>query len=257
MTETQVKPIIVIIPGAFHKPSHYNDVMNPLRSLGHTVLSIPLVVCGDVDVSADATPYDDSKALHAHLLPLLDAGNEAVIVAHSYGSIVATIAIQGQTKAERATRNLTGGIIGAVWIAGFAFPARGRNLQGGEEETPLRKHRILRDGLVLLTEGAKPEFYNDLPPEKADAAFASLCKMQSHKSMNTFPQSIQSEVTVPKLYLLCEKDQTVPPSLQEAMAKVGRFDKLVRLDSGHSPFLSIPGEVVKAIVGFCAEIHAT
>ncbi|KAK0724368.1 Alpha/Beta hydrolase protein [Lasiosphaeris hirsuta] len=251
---TQVKPIIVVIPGAFHRPSHYADVIQPLQSLGYTVLSVPLVAAGDTDVSPSATPADDAKAIHAQLLPLLDAGNEAVIFAHSYGSMVATVCIQGQTKAERSARNLAGGVVGAIWAAAFAFPVRGRNVQGGEGEMPLREHRILKDGLISLTEGAKPQFYNDLPAETADVAFASLCKFQSKKSMNTFPQFLESEITVPKLYLLCERDQTMPPAFQESMVKVGKFDKVVRLESGHSPFLSIPGEVVEAIATFCGEV---
>ncbi|KAK3353294.1 Alpha/Beta hydrolase protein [Lasiosphaeria hispida] len=248
------KPIIVIIPGAFHRPSHYSDVIHPLESLGYTVLSVPLVVCGDTNISRDATPSDDAKALHAQLLPLLDAGNEAVIVAHSYGSMVATASIQGQTKAERAARNLAGGVVGAIWVAGFAFPAKGRNVQGGEGEMALREHRILKDGLVSLTEGVKSQFYSDLAPDAADAVFGSLCKFQSHKSMNTFPQFIESEITVPKMYLLCERDQTLLPAFQEAMVQVGKFDKVVRLESGHSPFLSVPGKVVETIVGFCGEV---
>lgn len=49
-------------------------------------------------MSPDATPTDDVKALHAQLLSLLDAGHEAIIVAHSYDSMAATASIQGQKK---------------------------------------------------------------------------------------------------------------------------------------------------------------
>lgn len=256
---THTKPIIVIIPGAYHRPSHYSNIIGRLESLGYTVLSVPLVACGDADVPPDASPADDAAALHAQLLPLLDAGREAVLVGHSYGSTVATASIRGQTKAERAARGLPGGVVGAVWVAGFAFPAPGRNLEGGEAEPPLRAHRVLSgDGLfVSVTEGAKAQFYGDLPPAVADAAFAALCKFQARKSMSVFPQFIESEITVPKMYLLCEKDQTVLPALQEKMARVGKFDKVVRLDSGHAPFLSVPGEMVEAIVGFCEEISGS
>lgn len=97
-------------------------------------------------------------------------------------------------------------------------------------------------------------FYSDLPAEKADAAFASLCKFHSHKSLSTAPTFLESDITVPKLYLLCEKDQTLAPAFQEAMVQVGKFDRVIRLDSGHSPFLSIPEEVVEAIVSFSGEV---
>jgi len=144
MTPQTPKSIIVIIPGAFHRPSHYADIINPLQSRGYTVLSVPLVVCGDTNVSRDSTPLDDVQAIHAQLLPLLDAGNEAIIVSHSYGSMVATACIQGQTTTERVARNLAGGVVGAIWVAGFAFPVRGKNIQGGEGDLPLMEGRIAK-----------------------------------------------------------------------------------------------------------------
>ena len=104
---------------------------------------------------------------------------------------------------------------------------------------------------MSLTEDAKPLFYSDLSPEAADAAFASLCKFQSRKSLNTFPQFIESEITVPKTYLQCELDKTVPPEFQQVMIQVGGFGNVVKLESGHSPFLSVPNKVVEAIVQVC------
>ena len=274
------KPIIVIIPGAFHRPSHYAPIIQPLQSLGYRVLSIPLVVSGDseADLSPTSTPADDAAALQSHLLPLLDAGpppNQAVLVAHSYGSNVATACIRNQSVPERAARNLRGGIIGVIWIAGFAFPARGKNILGGDErDLPLREHRVLHgSGLVSLTEGAKCQFYNDLMDQSssspgdddggggsgsgnaiADEAFASLCRFQSYRSMNTLPEFIESEIDdkkVRKMYVLCERDRTVLPAVQERMARVGGFGEVVRLDSGHAPFLSVPLEVVRVVDGFC------
>ncbi|KAK4449679.1 Alpha/beta hydrolase fold-1 [Podospora aff. communis PSN243] len=248
------KPIIVVIPGAFHKPSHHAGIITPLQYQGYPVLCVSLAVCGDADVSPEATPADDVRALHAQLLPLLDAGHEAVIVAHSYGSMVATASIHGQTKAERSSRELAGGVVGAIWMAGFAFPVRGRNIAGAEEEAKPMPYHVLKDGLISLTEDAKPLFYSDVPTKVADTAWASLCKFQSFKSLNTFPQFLESEITVPKLYVLNERDQAVPFEFQEAMAQVGKFDKVVRLDSGHSPFLSVPEKVVEAIIKFSVEV---
>ena len=143
-TMTAAKPLIVIIPGGFHRPTHYSNIITPLRSQGYSVLSVPLVVCGDTNISPDANPTDDVKALHEQLLPLLDAGNEVIIVAHSYGSMVATACIQNQTKRERGSRGLAGGIVGAIWIAAFAFPVRGKNISGCEEEMGPLPYQVLK-----------------------------------------------------------------------------------------------------------------
>jgi alpha-beta hydrolase superfamily lysophospholipase len=138
------KPVIVIIPGGFHRPSHYDLLSSPLRDQGYTVLSIALVVCGDADVDPEATAADDVQKIHEQLLPLLDGGREAVVVAHSYGSLPATACIRGQTMEDRASRGLRGGIVGALWIAGFSFPARGKNITGGDEEAPPMAYQTLK-----------------------------------------------------------------------------------------------------------------
>ncbi|KAK4449778.1 Alpha/Beta hydrolase protein [Podospora aff. communis PSN243] len=249
------KPIIVIIPGAFHRPTHYDDVITSLRALDFTVLSIPLAVCGDADIFPLSTPADDVAALHTQLLPLLDAGHTAILVSHSYGSNVATLSLQSQSAPARARRNLPGGITGLISIAGFAFPERGKNLVGGDGDLPLRVNRLLKDGLVSVTEGAIGEFYSDVEPEKADKAFSGLCKYQSWRSMNTPPQFVEREIEVPKMYVVCERDKTVLPNVQESMVKTGEFERVVRLESGHSPFLSMPQRVVEVILGFVGEIE--
>src|ERR1700761_8117961 len=96
------KPVIVLVPGAFHRPSAWTAVAESLREEGFTVLTPPLTTCGDLSsktsdspdwkeiASKDATDY--AKLIHEVLVPLLDEGHEAVIVGHSFGSVAATLA---------------------------------------------------------------------------------------------------------------------------------------------------------------------
>lgn len=103
------KPVIVCVSGAVHAPSSWDAVAEPLRQRGFLVLAPPLATCGPPDAAAalvGKTAADDVALIHATLLPLLDAGHEAVIVAHSYGSVPATYAVEGQTVAERRARVL-------------------------------------------------------------------------------------------------------------------------------------------------------
>ena len=138
------KPIIVIVPGAFHRPSHYSLIIDPLVAQGFTVLALDLAVCGDEGVSPNATHFDDIKKIHELLLPKLDEGAEAIIMSHSYGSVPATGSVEGQTKEERAARGLKGGIVGTITISGVAFPVRGKNLFGGDEEWPPMPYHVLK-----------------------------------------------------------------------------------------------------------------
>lgn len=252
------KPVIVLIPGAFHRPSVWNGVVERLRSQGFTALTPPLAVCGDLTASsadakewkdlADKGPVDDAKLIHDQLLPLLDEGKEAIVVSHSYGSVPACVAIEGQTTLDRAAKGLKGGIRAVINIAGFASPVRGKSLMGTDDEPPLMPYHVLEEGVLHLQDDAKPLWYSDLSPEARDAAWNDLHMTQSRKAFLLFPQFIESDIKVPKTYVFTENDEAVSPAYQEMFITTGAYDNVVRVPSGHTPALSMPDKVVEIIV---------
>ena len=77
------------------------------------------------------------RCIHTALLPLLDAGREAVLVCHSHGGVAGSAAVEDQTLADRAARGLLGGVKAVVYISSFAFPEKGMSIMrfiGGEEK---------------------------------------------------------------------------------------------------------------------------
>lgn len=135
------KPIIVIVPGAYHRPVHYRKIAEPLSSQGYEVLSFDLAVCGE-SVDPNLSFSDDAAVIKEHLLPLLDEGKKAVVVSHSYGSLPVSALIDGQTVAERADKGLKGGISAVINIAGFAFPVPGKSIMGNEQNPPPPPYHI-------------------------------------------------------------------------------------------------------------------
>lgn len=135
--------MIVIIPGAFHKPAHYRKISEPLQYDGYEVMAVSHTVCGD-NVDPEKTFFDDAAEIRKKLIPLFDQGRHAVIVSHSYGSLPATATVEGQTATERAERGLVGGITGVVSIAGFAFPARGKSIMGDDQIVPPPPYHIVQ-----------------------------------------------------------------------------------------------------------------
>ncbi|CAH0000541.1 unnamed protein product, partial [Clonostachys byssicola] len=244
------KPIIVLVPGAFHRPSSWNALAEGLRKRGYTVLTPPLAVCGeatDARQLVGTTALDDVRIIHNNILPFLDNGRECVVVSHSYGSLPATLAVEGQTIEERAAKGLSGGIKAMVTIAGFSYPVRGKSIMGDDSEPPIMPYHVLEEDILYLQEPAKPIFYSDLSQEGQDAAWENLSKAQSHASFCHFPQFITSDILITKTYILCEEDKAVDPLHQEAFAKIGQYHQVVRLQSGHSPFLSMPERVLEVI----------
>jgi alpha-beta hydrolase superfamily lysophospholipase len=135
------KPVLVIVPGAYHRPFHYRKIIDPLRAQGYEVLSFDLAVCGE-DVDPELSFFDDAASIKEHLLPLLDEGKKAVIISHSYGSLPVTALVDGQTVAERAEKGFKGGIAAVINIAGFVFPIRGKSIFGNEQNPPPPPYQI-------------------------------------------------------------------------------------------------------------------
>jgi pimeloyl-ACP methyl ester carboxylesterase len=266
--------VIVLVPGAFHRPACWNTVAQSLRAAGCTVITPSLAVCADLSSEtpespgwkdlANKGPVDDAEAIREALTPFLNEGQEVVMVSHSYGSLPATLAVEGQTVAERAAKDLKGGIKAVVVIAGFAYGVRGKSIMGDESEPPLMPYHILevrvskrlqvsrlilwQNGIIHLQESAKALWYSDLTAEQQDTAWADLFKQQSRKSFLHFPQFIAADIKVPKTYVFTEQDQAVVPAFQEMSIQAGQFDNVVRLPSGHTPLLSMPDEVAKIIL---------
>lgn len=135
------KPIIVIVPGSYHRPVHYRKVADPLRAHGYEVLSFDLAACGE-DVDPELSFFDDAAVIRGHLLPLLDQGKKAVVMSHSYGSLPVTALVDGLTVAERSEKGLEGGIAAVISIAGFVFPARGKSIFGNDQNPPPPDYQI-------------------------------------------------------------------------------------------------------------------
>ncbi|KAF5566753.1 hypothetical protein FPHYL_3695 [Fusarium phyllophilum] len=250
-----IKPVIVIVPGGFCSPEVYQPVADILEQDGFTVIIPRLTVTKNL-TSKDPTSQefqllankgllDDVEEIHGRLAPEFDKGSEVVIFGHSYGSLPALLAIEGHTIAERKAKGLSGGIKGYVAVAGFAYAQRGKNARGDTQPAPPMPYFEHEDGVFHMTEAAKPLFFNDLSPEKQDEAWKLVLGTQSQKSLGHVSEFINSDVTIPKTYILCEKDQTVPPELQEMLTQAGGFETVEKLSSGHFPFVSIPEETAK------------
>lgn len=131
-------PVIVIVHGAFHPPVFYQPLVAALKAAPHnyTVLAPALPSTGSDDSVAGKTYVDDVRRIHADLLPLLDAGRQAVLVCHSQGGIAGSAAAENQTVVDRNTRGLPGGVKAVVYISAFAFGEKDMSVikfVGGEE----------------------------------------------------------------------------------------------------------------------------
>lgn len=122
-------PVIVIVHGAWQRPTQYDLLKQGLVDRGFTVLQPESATAGTtIDKVKGKTHLDDVAVIHAAIEESLAAGKEIVLVCHSYGGVPASAAAEGYQVHERRAKGLPGGIKHIVYLAAFALPEKGSNL---------------------------------------------------------------------------------------------------------------------------------
>ncbi|KAJ0115102.1 methylesterase 6 [Diaporthe amygdali] len=238
------KPVILLVHGAFYQPVHYEEVLQNLTEKGYTVAAPALPTTG---TNPDLTYADDVEVINDTLHSFLDDGREVIVVAHSSGALPASHCIEGESVAERAECGLKGGIRHYINVCGLAYPRRERNFLGNDDESPLQEYHQVEDGIIHLLDNAKLTLYNDLPSEQIEKIWPTMIKTHSLMNWNSCPKFIDQEMTVPKTYIFCEHDIALPTEYQAYFVGVGGYEDVIRIQSGHSPFLKMPERMLEII----------
>lgn len=111
------KPTIVIVPGAFHSPPHYGELIAQLHQAEWPTMCLALPSLNPSNPHNADVAGDSAFVRERMLLPLLEAGKDVLLVMHSYGGIPGSCAAKGLSKSERSSQGHTAGIFGIVYIA--------------------------------------------------------------------------------------------------------------------------------------------
>lgn len=91
-------------------------------------------------------------------------------------------------------------------------------------------------------------FYNDLAPEDARAASKRLVDEALAPVATPVHTTPARHGSLPRAYVRTRRDTCLTPDLQGRMLAAAPCDPVVELDTGHSPFLSRPDELVAALL---------
>jgi pimeloyl-ACP methyl ester carboxylesterase len=122
------KPAIIIVPGSFSPASFYAPVVGKLNAAGYStveVASYPSI--GRRDPEPAATMMDDAKFINEAVEKLADAGQDVVVVAHSYGGVPTSEALKGLAKDQRGAEGKKGGVVRVLYVAAL-IPRLGESL---------------------------------------------------------------------------------------------------------------------------------
>ena len=229
----QPAPVVILVHGAWHGAWAWAWIIERLTAEGIRSVAVDLPSKGR-DTSALGDLYDDAETVRAAIAA---AGGPALVVAHSYGGLPVS---EGGAGAAHL-----------VYLAAFMLEP-GQSLLGRRGGVEPKWWITSDDGQTLLPDDPKHVLYADCPPDVAECAAAAL--VPHHKLVFTQELRTAAWQTVPSTYVVCERDNAIPPALQELMAQ--HAGTISRIDSNHAPFLSRPGEVTAIIQETLAAVVA-
>lgn len=226
MNDRHGPPTIVLVHGAWHGAWCWSPILRALDDAGAPHIEIDLPFTGHLDDvravvdSLDATP------------------GRKVLVGHSYGGLVISGAAQHRSDVDHL-----------VYVCAFLVDDGARVLDNLRDLPPTELLRALTrtsDGRsAIRPDGATAAFYNTSPIKLATDAAARLRPMDpastSHPCTGAPWQAIETT------YVICERDQAIPVEAQRIMS-TGRANRIVTLDTDHSPFLSSPAELADIVI---------
>ncbi|KAK3689308.1 hypothetical protein B0T22DRAFT_461267, partial [Podospora appendiculata] len=106
---------------------------------------------------------------------------------------------------------------------------------------------------LMVNEHGKDVFYNDFPSDAMMQEYMEALEPQSMEVFTTPLDFVASDTTVPKYYVLCDKDAGILPSVQLLVAEQ-TGSEVVHVDGGHSAYASIPDKVADVLVEIATRV---
>ncbi|PHH64523.1 hypothetical protein CDD81_4302 [Ophiocordyceps australis] len=242
-------PAVVLVPGAWTPPPAYHRLHSALETRGFVVHS-PALPTNNGQQPPNSSFDADVRAVRLAVLPLVQAGQQVVLLMHSYGGVPGTSALQDLTLKDRRGQNLQGGVVALVYAAAFMLeesqsirtvvqavdlPGRNSLVQFSSDKTtwfPLDPRWLL---------------YHDLAPQDQEEQ-AKLLKW-GNAAILTGQTTYAAWKHVPTLYVQSLKDRWLPPEFQafclQNAANAGAPVRVAALDSGHSPYVNFAADLAQ------------
>ena len=169
---------------------------------------------------------------------------------HSYGGAAGTEAVRGLSRKERAAQKLGGGVVHLIYICAFMLQV-GESVGSASLPRPVPEpvERDDETGTTFLCEPPVALFYADLEPERAKRMEAMLVRQAGAAMIDAVTYPAWRDI--PTTYLRMKDDHVLFPEWQDRQIKAvqdaGVAIGVEEFKASHSPYLSIPGEMVAAV----------
>ncbi|KAF9893552.1 hypothetical protein FE257_010864 [Aspergillus nanangensis] len=254
------KPVIVIVPGAWHRPEHYQRLVDELAKTGYEAEAVTMP---SVDSNPPFKSWDqDAAAVRRVITKYLDAGRDVIPIAHSFGGVSMSEGVKGLGKTVREGQGQHTGVKRMIYMCAMALPKGQSHITQmkpvGAEEEELERERqeamakyggitFTEDGAMVLEKSVvRDVFYDGCDPTDVEQALALL---GSHPAGPlAVPATYTAYLEIPSTYIVCENDRALPSVVQRRMIAQGNGAfEVETCNEGHSPFLSNPAFVVDCV----------
>jgi pimeloyl-ACP methyl ester carboxylesterase len=225
--------MFVLIHGAWHGAWCWEQVEHHLEDLGAASVALDLPGrAGDPRPATELTldSYVD------HVVATIDASPEPVVlVGHSLGGLVVS-----QT-AERIPEKISS----LVYLCAMLLHDGQSTIDAAvnDADSQLMANVSVDEGAATssVAEGAVRElFYGDCTVAASDKATRLLVPEPLGPATTPVHATKERWGSVPRSYILCTQDRAISPATQRAMIASVGVDRVIEMDSSHSPFISQP-----------------
>ncbi|MGD9989241.1 alpha/beta hydrolase [Pseudonocardia sp.] len=212
---------LVLVHGAWHGAWAWDSLRTELPDVETIAVDLP---SSGPDPTSLGTLDDDVAVVRAAVAA---AGRPVVVVGHSYGGVPITEGLQD-----------TDGVARLVYLTAMMMDV-GHTVAGSVRGQWPSWWDVHEDEGYLDARHPEQFLYGDVDPAVAEAAVARL----QHQSLAAYTAALTAAAwrSVPSTYIVCENDAALAPRAQDRLAQ--RADRVVRLSSAHSPFLSHPEDL--------------
>jgi pimeloyl-ACP methyl ester carboxylesterase len=224
----------VLVHGAWHPESSWNEVKCLLESTGNIVKTVQLQGLGNDDTPVETVTFQDH--VNAVKNVVMSQSQPVILVGHSYGGAV--VSQVGEDVPQKVKK--------LIYVNGF-MPTDGETIgQWALADTAsLVTQNLVIDGAVayLTTENYGKALYN--VALRGNPFMVRQARKIISQSLFAPLHLTSNYQNLEKVYISCLKDRAVTPGVQQSMYNRFPGVKLHFIKwADHSPFVSAPFELV-------------
>jgi len=231
----------ILIHGSWHGAWCWHKLLPFIKDAGHTAVALDMPGRGN-----NPAPIEDQTLSNyvATAVEAIDLSQKPVyLVGHSAGG-----AVISQAAEERPAR-----IESLIYVAAFML-TDGQSIldiaanDEGNEILPAAE--FIEDGkaIIISPDKARQPLYMDCSEENSSWAIKQLVPEATEPVGANLRLTAGNYGRIPRYYIECLQDRGISPKTQRQMIAAQQPERVISMNTSHSPFLSKPKELAEHLL---------